>query len=258
MGDSIKTPAIAILALHSLDDMDSPLSFPPSLFESGMRDLHARGYRSITVREASRMLSGSTPWPEKTIALTFDDGYVSVLEQALPVLQETGFRATVFLNTGGSAHGELPVMEGRKRLSWTQVRQLHEAGVEIGAHTESHPDLTRLPEARIEAEMTASRMAIEDAIGERVASFAYPFGFHNEATRSAARRQFECACAGDLGLVSPSSDPWALERVEMHYFNTPATFRLLHGPRLSAYLALRRAPRLVRQAAQRLMWRSGE
>jgi len=244
---------LPLLAFHSLDSHPSPISFPPELFQRGLERLHGAGYRSITVGAAAGFLRERRPWPDGTLALSFDDGYLSVFERGFPVLAKLGYAATVFLTAGiGHAHG-LPPMQGRPRLRWDQVRLMHKAGIEIGVHTMTHPDLTRLDESQIEAETAGSRAAIEDAIGARVTSFSYPFGFHNALARGIVRRHFDCACSGDLGLLTPESDPYALERLEMHYFRNPSTFNLLSGPLLPGYIRLRGFPRHIRQRILRSM-----
>jgi len=246
-----ESSTLPLLAFHSLDFRPSPISFPPELFRRGLESLHEAGYGSITAGAAASFLRERRPWPDRTLALSFDDGYLSVLENGFPVLEKLGYTATIFLTAGKGHVHCLPPMQGRPRLGWEQVRLMHRAGIEIGAHTMTHPDLTRLDEAQIEAEMAGSRAAIEDAIGARVTSFSYPFGFHNALARKIVRRHFDCACSGDLGLLTAESDPCALERLEMHYFRNPATFHLLSGPLLPSYIRLRKLPRLIRQTVLR-------
>lgn len=236
-----------ILTFHAVDDLEAPLSFPPELFARGLERLKRSGCQSLTVSAAAELLRTGAPGPERPLAITFDDGYLSVWTHAFPTLERLGFTATVFLNTGGADEEGLPPMEGRERLRWAQVRRMHEAGFEIGAHSVTHPDLTRLAGPELEREMRGSREAIEAFCGARVDSFAYPYGFHSASVRAVARRHFTCACSSDLARARSASDPHALERIEMHYFRRPALFKLLDSPLLDAYLRMRRGPRRLRQ-----------
>lgn len=243
---------IPILTFHSLGDAPSPLTFPPSLFRRGMERLHRAGFRAVTVSRAARLLRGrhEGALPERLIAITFDDGCHSFYEHAFPVLRGLGYPATLFVVTAPASLA-LPFMKDRPRLTWDQLGRLHEAGMEIGAHTVTHPDLTRLDQAGVVAEIEGSRATIADKVGVPAASFAYPFGAHNDLTRTLVRTYFDCACTTDLALADTTSDVHALGRLEMHYFRHEATFGLLSSPWLPEYVALRG----ILRAAQRRMRR---
>ncbi len=158
-------------------------SVTPQHFRTQIERLLARGYRAVTFSAAGE----ATP-QERVVAITFDDGYRSVLESAAPILAELGARATVFVPTSymgserpmswqgidgwvGTEH-EPELMP----LSWGQLNELADAGWEIGSHTETHPRLTRVTEPDLRRELTASRATIEDRLGHRCASIAYPYG----------------------------------------------------------------------------------
>jgi len=149
--------------------------------------------------------------------------------------------------TAPAGSPDLPFMRGKRRLTWDQLGRLHEAGMEIGSHTVTHPDLTRLDEAGIAAEFEGSRAAIADRVGAPAASLAYPFGFYNGRARTLARAYFDCACTADLGVADTTSDVHALRRLEMHYFRHDASFALLTSPRLTQYAAVRGVLRAVRR-----------
>jgi peptidoglycan/xylan/chitin deacetylase (PgdA/CDA1 family) len=238
--------SIPILTFHAVDDAEPPLSFPPNVFRAGMLWLRDQGFRAITVREARRVLQSEEPPTGRTVALSFDDGYRSVFDEALPVLRDVGFTATLFVNDAGQTD-EPPPMEGRERMTWKQIEKLRDAGFEIGAHTLTHPDLTRVGRSRMEAEIAGSRVGIESRLGVKVTSFAYPFGRWNAAARGIARMHFECACTTRLAIATTDSDPFTLPRVESHYFRQMQTFRLLAGALLPPYLVVRSIPRSIRE-----------
>jgi peptidoglycan/xylan/chitin deacetylase (PgdA/CDA1 family) len=244
----MRASALPILTFHSLDDKPSPLSYPPQLFRHVMERFHAAGHRAITAAEAARCIRDGSPWPERAFVITFDDGYRSVFESGLPVLRRLGFAATIFLNTGPTEGPELAPWEGRPRMSWDQIRQMREAGCEIGAHSVTHPNLCQLEAARVEEEVSVSQAVVAEATGAPVNSFCYPFGVSNVQVRDIVRRYYGCACCGELKLVTPASDIFDMSRVEMHYFRNEPTLRLLTGAGLGSYLFARRLLRKVRHA----------
>ena len=239
--------SIPILMFHSVDNLDSPLSFPPELFRSGLAWLRKQGFQSLTVTEASQCLRGAATAPDGAFAISFDDGYRSVWEAALPVLRDLGFSATLYIN-GSCSAPQLSPMEGRQRLAWDEIAACLEHGFEIGAHSLTHPDLRRLSVRDLEDEVAGSCAAIEKRLGSPVSSFAYPYGYCNRAVRDVVSRQYQCACSTSLALATPQCDVYALPRLEMRYFHCPRTFRLLASSWLRGYLHARRIPRAIRQA----------
>ncbi len=239
--------SVPILTFHALDDRDSASSVPPAVFRRGMARLCDLGYRAVALSEiADRLLQG-TPLPERGFVLTFDDGFRSVYEEGFPVLQRHRLTATIFLCTGTHAPAEpIPSIDGRPMLTWPQIREMERAGVEFGAHTITHPDLTRLPAHRLEAEILGSKTIVEETLGTRVRAFAYPFGRRNPRILEIVRQHFACACSTRLDLVRATSDVHDLERVDAFYFRTERSFRLLSSPLLPWYLRVRRVPRRVR------------
>jgi peptidoglycan/xylan/chitin deacetylase (PgdA/CDA1 family) len=244
--------ALPILTFHSVDDRTDVLSFPPRLFEWGLARLHEAGYRTVPLTLAVDKLCAGGALPERSLVITFDDGYRSVHEHALPALHRFGMCATLFL-IAGSHEGRQPARLGRAMLSWSEVRELQHAGLTIGAHTVTHPDLRRLPLAQAAEEMRESKTRIEQALGVAVTSFAYPNGYHDAPIRRLARDYFSCACADRLGLATPASDRYALERVESYYLRSERLFGTVLSRHLPLYLRAIAIPRRLRRAVR--AWR---
>lgn len=246
------TLSLPILTFHALDDQSSVLSFRLGVFKRGMVKLYKHGYRSISLLEAAGCLRSKKPFPDRCFVITFDDGYGSVYKEAFPVLQEYGLSATVFLTVGEpevtNAAYRLPSLNGRLMLSWTEIREMKQWGMEFGAHTLTHPDLTRLPRKQWEAEISDSKKAIEDILGSPVSSFAYPQGRYTPPIRGFVQQQFECACSDHLGLITPASDLYALERVEAYYLRTDRLFDVMLTTFFPYYIGARRIPRWIRRA----------
>lgn len=237
---------------HALEEVRSPISFLPGRFAEQMAWLKAEGVRVFTLHDLRGWLTAGAPPTEPAVVLTFDDGFRSVLTRGLPVLARHGFRATVFLTTGhaGGRNDWASQPAGVPRwdlLSWAEVRELAAAGMEIGAHSVTHPWLPALPLETARREILDSKAAIEDALGHPVHSFAYPYGAYTDPLRALVREHFDLAYSASLGRVRKGSDPWALPRVDVHYLQIPIFFRHLTGSLLTPWLGARRLFRQIRQ-----------
>jgi peptidoglycan/xylan/chitin deacetylase (PgdA/CDA1 family) len=242
--------SLPILTFHSLDSHSSVISFSPQLFRHGLARLRKQGHRAISLLEAVESIRNASPFPDHTFAITFDDGYESVYRDALPVLQDYNLPATLFITVGRERADRLPSLEGRAMLTWQQIREMHECGIDIGAHTLTHPDLTKLAPEQIEREIIDSKKIIEDRLGATVTCFAYPFGRYDRRSREIARRHFACACSDNLGITTPQSDPYALERVDAYYLRTQKTFDLMLSRSFPHYIWSRNVPRRLRRLLQ--------
>ena len=244
--------SLSILTFHAVDDLASVIAFPPEVFENGMAQLHNRSYRTLNLVELTDYVRRGVPFPDNSVVITFDDGYRSVYEQAFPVLQSYGMTATVFLTVGKTKKKRLPSMEGRSMLSWHEIKEMHRAGIAFGAHTLTHPDLTRLPAELLEAEVVGGKKVIEDALGCRVDTFAYPFGRYDERCRELVSRHFLCACSDRLGLCRSTSDRYAMERVDAYYLRTERLFHMMLTSVFPFYVHARAVPRRIRRAVSSL------
>lgn len=148
------------------------------------------------------------------VALTFDDGYGDAATQAAPMLRRYGDVGTFFVTTG--------LLGTPGHLSASGVRALARSGMDVEAHTITHPDLTLLAPAAVEREVRGSRAALESITGERVGAFAYPSGRFNIAVeRAVAAAGYDIAfatAAGDITQAGLARDKFALPR-----------FRVLRG-----------------------------
>jgi peptidoglycan/xylan/chitin deacetylase (PgdA/CDA1 family) len=225
-----------VLCYHALSErFPAQLSTTPERFSRQLRSLARRGYRGITFYELVRGTPG------RTVAVTFDDGYRSVLDLGLPILRELGWPATIFVPTdlvGGDAPMNWPGIDhwlGGKYesellpLSWEQLDTLAGHGWEIGSHTSSHPHLTSLADAALSHELEASKQACERRLGRACQSLAYPYGDVDErVVAAAAKAGYETAAAlpGRFGQRSPLRWP----RVGIYHKDTQARFALKCSP----------------------------
>ena len=242
--------SLPILTFHAIDNRASVISFSPALFEQGLRLLHDNGYRTLSLLDAADGLRKGLSFPARSLVITFDDGYQSVYEHAFPVLRRYHMTATVFLAVGETRTKRLPPMEDRSMLSWTEIKEMHRAGIAFGTHTLTHPDLTRLSGERLETEVIDGKRVIEDALGSRVDTFAYPFGRYDKRCRELVSRHFLCACSDKLGLVRPSSDTYAVERVDTYYLQSERLLTSIFATWFPYYILARAIPRQVRRAVK--------
>jgi peptidoglycan/xylan/chitin deacetylase (PgdA/CDA1 family) len=231
----------AILTYHSLDDSGSVISVRPDLFAQQMDALATSGVQVVP-------LTGLPSTVAPAVALTFDDGFENFADVAAPALARHGFPATVFLVTdycgGRSDWPSQPVRIPRLPLmSWSQIAELSRDGVEFGAHTATHPDLTRLDETAAREEILSSQRRVEDATGRPALSFAYPYGSMNETARRIVAEHFTAGCSTRLGWVTEASAPEALERLDVYYLSRLYLFRRLFDSPARWYLGLRAALR---------------
>lgn len=239
---------LSILTFHAIDERPSIISVSPHLFRRAMASLHERGVRTLGLLEVVERLHMGLPFPPRSVALTFDDGYRSVYDVAFPVLKEYGMSATVFLTVGSAgSSSRLPSLEGRAMLSWDEIREMDRGGIVFGAHTCTHPDLTRVALERAEAEVRDSKAIIEEALGHKIESFAYPYGRYNWRVREIVSRHFACACSDELGEVKAGSDPHALERIDTYYLRNDRLMGLLSSRLYPWYIQARAVPRRIRR-----------
>lgn len=230
---------IPILLYHSIDS-HRPKAYSrwvvtPACFESHLALIRDEGYQPITVETLAAAKASGRTVPPKCVIITFDDGLADFLLNAMPILSRFGFPASLYVTSGyvgGMARWLAHLGQGdRPMLSWPQISTLADAGIEIGAHSVSHPQLDLVERHKARREIVESREAIEDAIGRPVRSFAYPHGYSTRATRQmVSEAGFLAACGVRNALSSSREDPFQLSRVIMEQSMAPATIaRILAG-----------------------------
>ena len=192
-----------VLCYHAVSDRwPSPLAVSAEQLERQLLHLVRRGYRGTTFERAV-----TSPPAQKTLAVTFDDGYRSVVTNALPVLERLGLPGTVFVPTdfvdrdlpmswpgidhwiGGPYEQELVGM------SWHELGLLQEAGWEIGSHTCSHPRLSEVSDATLIHEVAESRRVCEERL-EACRTLSLPYGDGDARVLHAAEAAGYSAVAG--------------------------------------------------------------
>jgi peptidoglycan/xylan/chitin deacetylase (PgdA/CDA1 family) len=177
----------AVLAYHGVGraiEDSARLLVEPDLLESHVRFLQRRGYRFLTAEE---LLEEGRPRPG-TAVLTFDDGFRNWLTAAVPVLRRLGVRATFYVCPAlyGGRHWDLDGDEGQL-LDESGPGELLEAGMELGSHSLSHPDLRQLDDRELRRELEESKSALEALASRPCRTLAYPYGLYDDRVVAAAR-----------------------------------------------------------------------
>ena len=189
---------------------DSGYSYnvPPQKFREQMRYLQQEGYTTITLLEFMKAKKGKFEMPDKPIILTFDDGYDNNYYEMLPILEEFGMKANVFMVTNKIGN--------KGYLTWEQLREMQKRGIEVGSHTANHLPLTSLDEKKQDEEVYLSKLLMEWNGINTVFSLSYPNGKYNEPlTEILKEREYLSAVTGDGGLNNFDTDPYLLKRVNI-------------------------------------------
>jgi peptidoglycan/xylan/chitin deacetylase (PgdA/CDA1 family) len=206
---------LRILFYHRVSTDADELAVHPQRFREQMHFLASADYRVVDVLEVAELLDGGDV-PPRTVGLNFDDAYLDVAKHALPVLEELGFRATVFVATG--------VTDGRASFSWyrqqppllgwNDITSLERGGIlEFEAHSVTHPNLLTTDDRRAAAEIEGSKRELEDRLGRSVTAFSYPAGLFGEREeRLVAAAGYRIAVSCEPGVNRPSTDRFALRR----------------------------------------------
>lgn len=182
-----------------------------------MEYLQKSGYQTISVQQLVRHLTEQALLPAQAIVITFDDGYADNYQYALPVLQQYGLTASVFVVAGwvGRECGwRRPEKRNAMLMSWEQLRAWQSAGMEIGAHTLHHPRLSRLTEEQIREELAGSKQVLEENLHTEVPILCYPYGdFDGRVQRISREVGFTAALGIFEGVSVTHNDLYALRRV---------------------------------------------
>ncbi len=218
---------IPILLYHSVSDNPPAsirdFSVPAATFERHLDVVAQAGLTSVTVSQLCDGLTGRGPLPLRPVVLTFDDGWADFASAAVAV-HERGLVATLYVTTGFLQGGGIAATTmgalTTDALHWSQLADLVDLGIEIGAHCHAHRQLDVVPLAVARDEIRRSRHLLEETLQQPVRSFAYPHGFSSPAVRTLVVEEgYESACAVKNALSSSNDHVFELARLTVR----PAT-----------------------------------
>ena len=191
-------------------------------FRAHLKEIRDGSYKVIPLPDIVAAFRRKEPLPDKAIALTVDDAFLSVYNRAWPLLKKAGLPFTLFVTTD--------VLDANRPgyMSWEQVRALAAAGVTIGSQTASHPHLPTLKQAELNEELMGSNARFRSELGFAPDLLAYPFGEFGLREREAARASgFIAAFGQHSGIAHSSEDIFGLPRFAMNEkFSSMKRFRL--------------------------------
>lgn len=238
----------AILTYHSIDDSGSPISVSRRQFEAHLQFLASAPIEVVPLEELAHGPNTETP----RVALTFDDGFENLRDVAWPLLRDAGLPATLFVVSGhvghsnawgGVADSSVPTLP---LLDWDALGQLNEAGLDLGAHTHTHPRLTEVHGSALAEELERPVAELSDRLGIQPTSLAYPYGDVDSRIVEASRSLYRTACTTRLAALGASDDPVELPRLDMFYFRDPGRLEAFGSTAFKAYVGFRRALRSIR------------
>lgn len=249
--------AVPILMYHAISEKAArrflPFAVAPKEFESHIRFLRVERYTTYTVSGYLRALD-TGKLAAKPIVLTFDDGFADFFETVMPVLMNNAMTATLYAVSGavGGTSGWLSSSgeENRPLMNWPQLASIAKSGIEIGAHSVTHPALDLVPLKIARAEIAGSKKTLEDRLGMPVQSFAYPYGYYSRKIRDIVEEEgFSSACAVNYAASSAAEDRFLLSRQIVRRGTTLAGLAAILESRIPL-------PRLINDRLRSQAWRT--
>jgi peptidoglycan/xylan/chitin deacetylase (PgdA/CDA1 family) len=203
-----------VLMYHMIADVpEDPhkLAVAPARFAEQMAWLAGRGLRGVSMETLMAAMRAGRA--RGLAGLTFDDGYLSVLEDALPVLLRHDFTATMFIisdRIGGTNEWDAGTGPVWPLMTAAQVAQVAAAGMEIGSHTATHPRLPGIAADQVAAEISGSRARLRELFDLPVTGFAYPYGRMDATARQAVRDAgygYACSVETPVSLLGDMTLP---------------------------------------------------
>ncbi|GAB5414972.1 MAG: hypothetical protein Cons2KO_25750 [Congregibacter sp.] len=212
---------LPILCYHQFTNADTPahkLELRARDFEAQLKFLRDNNYQILSFADASEIMSGERPMPEKGVVLTIDDGYASVYDLAWPLLQKYQAKATLFIYTDFIGAGAA--------MTWDELREMRDSGlIEIESHGKSHASLAPLPEDKSEAayktrlaeELSASEANFMARLGKPPAFLSYPYGNSSRIIADMLKDSgYSLAATVTRGPNASFVDPFLLHRTMIY------------------------------------------
>ncbi|MFD4139027.1 polysaccharide deacetylase family protein [Streptomyces sp. NPDC058572] len=218
---------IPVLLYHAV--MDDPpdwiagFAVTPRQFGSHLDAIEVSGRTPVTVGTLVDCLAGSGPLPPRPVVLTFDDGFADLPGPTAEALAGRGMPATAYLTTGAITPGRDSLLPPAPMMTLSRTPLLEQYGMEVGAHTATHPQLDTLPPAALHRELREPKAALEDVLGHEVRHLAYPHGYNSRAVRrAAAAAGYASAAAVRHALSSREDETYRIARLIVRRGHTAA------------------------------------
>jgi peptidoglycan/xylan/chitin deacetylase (PgdA/CDA1 family) len=209
--DSLRVPVLVyhtIAPIHPGQSAEQrQLTVDTATFRQQMSYLAANRYNVIRMSTLIDALQGNGTVPPQSVVITFDDGWLTQYDNALPILQQMHFTATFFVITK-------QIGRGSKYMGLDQVKALQRAGMTIASHSRTHPNLTKASDARLRDEIEGSRQDLQQMLGVSADVFAYPYGAWNRHVAAVAEKAgYRAARAYPGGAWNDATERYAMRSV---------------------------------------------
>jgi len=229
-------PGIRVLMYHRVSDSLNydQLTVSPKLFDTQMEYL-SKNYNVISIDAAVGSLFTDKS-NNNSVVITFDDGYLDNLENALPILNKYNLAATIYVTTDFceqvKSHSRYKGEHKRLHLDWDEVRKLNDQdNITIGSHTLSHPYLSRINDSESEREIKKSKEIIESELDSTITHFCYPAGDYGQREIDYIKQAgYESAVTVSPGKNRNTISPFEINRTEVTQKDAEKDLNLkLHG-----------------------------
>lgn len=229
---------VPVLMYHHINPHKGNIvTIRPEVFEAQMKHLKKRGIRTLNADELISYINGDLVPDQRSVVITFDDGWLDNHIYAFPVLKKYRLNAIVFIVTDrtesasanpGSSITHIPSHNESKELisngeadrvvlNWKLIKEMRETGlVEFYSHTKSHRRCAELSEAELSEELRGSKEVMEKRLERPCPYLCWPYGSYNETSMKIAKEAgYEAIFTVDHGVVNPSDDPLLIKRINV-------------------------------------------
>lgn len=240
---SLVKPRFKILAYHGVPKIPSnPYEVGVGAFKSHMRIIADKGFTVINLNDAiEKMRLGSLN--QKIVVITFDDAHTNIYKNAIPILKEFKYPATIFVPTGLA--GKQDIFSdlnaiGQDIMTWTQLKDIIDSGFFVGSHSVNHYNLNDLDEIALNHEINVSYDDLKRNIGIYDYYFAYPYGMLNAKVRHfVSDSKFKGAlCFGSVLSNWAETDIYQLKREKILSSTSEKEFARVIDPHYDFYRAV--------------------
>lgn len=220
LAEKLGRPGVRILCYHGINETPSnDYSISTSDFVAQIEFLKDN-YKIISIHQLAILLAEKQSLPPGNIALSFDDGFEDFYRCAFPILMRYNIPATAFIPTGliddNSGLGNQKRMPQNEFLSWNQIREMSQSGIDFGSHSVSHNSLPKLSRKEIQYELVYSKARLETELGKRIKGLAFPYGTFRDITHEIegliAESGYSWAVTSISGVNKELSNPYELRR----------------------------------------------
>lgn len=210
---------VPVLYYHSVQESaHNEVIISSDILKKQLKYIKDQGYITLTLSELKNYILNNSPIPEKSIVITFDDGYMDNYSNAFPILKEFNMVATIFCITSN--------LDGSYYLSEDAIKEMSNYGIDIQSHTVTHPQLNKLTYNQQLTELKESKKTLEYITGKEIDSIAYPYGDFNEETIKAAKTAgYTLGFTTKRGLSDRSDNPLKLDRIYISSKYSMDTFK---------------------------------